>query len=98
LCTCTLSLHDALPILEARWQALQQGRAQTAARSTLDLLRSELQQLEGNIQRAIMAADATAALHTPEPSVHRRPWRASDVLAQLRSEEHTSELQSRENL
>ena len=77
------AVQKEIKLLEARWQALQQGRAQTAARSTLDLLRSELQQLESDIQRAIMAADATAALHMPEPSVHRRAWRASDVLAQL---------------
>lgn len=77
------AVQKEIKLLEARWQTLQQGRAQTAARSTLDLLRSELQQLESDIQRAIIAADATAALHTPEPSVHRRPWRASDVLAQL---------------
>ncbi|QDT72776.1 DUF4332 domain-containing protein [Lacipirellula limnantheis] len=77
------ALQREIKSLEGRWQILQQGRAQTTVRSTLDQLRAELQQLESDIQRAIHASDSTATLHAPLASDHRRPWRASDTLAQL---------------
>jgi hypothetical protein len=77
------ALQKEIKGLEARWQLLQQNRAQTTTRSTLDQLRGELQQLESDVQRAIHASDSTAVLHAPHASPHRRPWRASDALAQL---------------
>jgi len=77
------ALQKEIKGLEARWQSLQQDRAQTTTRSTLDQLRGELQQLESDVQRAIHASDSTTVLHAPHASPHRRPWRASDALAQL---------------
>ncbi|MBA4105839.1 MAG: hypothetical protein C0485_08780 [Pirellula sp.] len=77
------ALQKEIKALEARWQLLHQNRAQTTTRSTLDQLRGELQQLESDVQRAIHASDSTAMLHAPHASPHRRPWRASDALAQL---------------
>ena len=77
------AMQREIKTLEARWQTLQQHRAQTATRATLDQLRGELQQLESDIQRAIHASDSTAMPHAPLAATHRRPWRASDTLAQL---------------
>jgi hypothetical protein len=77
------ALQREIKTLESRWQLLQQDRAQTTVRSTLDQLRVELQQLEGDIQRAIHAAESSVSPLASNSSPHRRPWRASDVLAQL---------------
>jgi hypothetical protein len=68
--------------LAARWERLQAERTQTAERSTLDDLRSELEQLELEIHRALHAP-AAAILPLPGAATHRRAWKASDVLAQL---------------
>jgi uncharacterized protein YhaN len=74
--------------LVARWERLQQDRAQAAERAPLDELRAELERLELDIQRATAApvmplplgTQGVVAAHVVGP---RRVWKASDVLAQL---------------
>src|SRR5690606_40656631 len=92
--TYTLSLHDALPIL---WSALEQGSdpqgGDGVARGGIHGLRlprrARDRQCRGAARhRSDAAAGGTArALRTP-----------CDPPLRQRSEEHTSELQSRENL
>jgi hypothetical protein len=67
--------------LESRWQRLQRDRAQTGERTELEALKSELERLESELQRAINNPGTTLAAVSSLP--HRRPWKASDVLAQL---------------
>jgi hypothetical protein len=76
------AMQREIKSLEARWQSLQENRAQTTVRSSLDGLRAELEQLERDIQRALRS-DAAAASRPAGNPAHRQPWRASDVLAQL---------------
>src|SRR5690606_42143587 len=71
----TLSLHDALPISEAR-----ERRRHARARSTVR---------RGGLRRRRRARRRGGA---------RRRRRPHGAVALARSEEHTSELQSRENL
>src|SRR5690606_41841912 len=85
----TLSLHDALPILQSR--AARCGR-----------WRVRVQHLQVQIQPLQSHAPALAVValeHALEAAEDRRDARRP-ALARLevRSEEHTSELQSRENL
>jgi hypothetical protein len=68
--------------LEARWQRLQRNRAQAGERPALDELKSELERLEAEIERALSGGGSTFAAPLNGLS-HRRPWKASDVLAQL---------------
>jgi hypothetical protein len=72
--------------LAARWQRLQQRRAQAAGRASLDELRTELDRLEAEINRALLASPMA-----PMPVVGsaRRVWKASDALAQLTDGELT---------
>ena len=77
------ALHQEIKSLEARWQSLQRDRAQTAARSTLDELRAELQQLEIDIARVVQAAATPTLSQELHAAPHRGPWKASDALAQL---------------
>src|SRR5690606_40445942 len=50
-------------------------------------------------QRAAEADGPSTRRHTfPTYTWPRRPWKLLDFFAECRSEEHTSELQSRENL
>src|SRR5690606_41295318 len=83
----TLSLHDALPILNRisrcrPWVWLRQAAA-TASNSFDSDLRSSL---------SLRAMAMDSALSRPRT----RPYRK--LASTVRSEEHTSELQSRENL
>src|SRR5690606_41193843 len=78
-----LSLHDALPIFEHAVQALR------LAPVTLDRVGDPLGRVEPEV--TVLAEHRAEPAHLPhEPLEHR--------LAPARSEEHTSELQSRENL
>src|SRR3712207_8465754 len=80
----TLSLHDALPILDAAAvQRVQDDRERAGER--LALAGAHLG------DRAVVQDHAADHLHVEVPHAHR-------ALAGLRSEEHTSELQSRQYL
>src|SRR5207249_11102438 len=86
-----LSLHDALPI----WLA-------AADHERLDgggYPRGALPHNAGMAARLLAAADVYQALREPRP--HRPahdPARAAQIIVEERSEEHTSELQSRFDL
>src|SRR5690606_41664001 len=94
----SLALHDALPILRRRLAA---ERPDAAARA------AQLLPLERLPPPGIVGAyHALGAELAPQPLVHRllqAGWRLALPAAMrdaplVRSEEHTSELQSRENL
>src|SRR5690606_42018072 len=84
----TLSLHDALPIYWScvRWCARRRSRTPQQRRlrqcAAIPLIHSRLHAM----RRALTAVGV------------RRGARHSAFVRRLRSEEHTSELQSRENL
>src|SRR5690606_39891010 len=96
--TYTLSLHDALPISVAALPVVAMGyrRSRTGGgvgrRATLARRRHALRG----------RGDRLADPNGPPPAgivpPHLRRVRSACRLTQLRSEEHTSELQSRENL
>src|SRR5690606_40303046 len=92
----TLSLHDALPILVAGGARPQErvivivdiaGRVATKARVDASLA---LGSLHIDVGQHHLAKGAVVKPVVAHPPVHQRTLR--------RSEEHTSELQSRENL
>src|SRR5690606_40757068 len=91
----TLSLHDALPIFveEARQRA---ARIEAEARERVSREQTRLRELREEVDRLLrqLRRLTEAYLDSPAPgeALNRRP--DSDE----RSEEHTSELQSRENL
>src|SRR5690606_39594721 len=88
----TLSLHDALPIFErlfppADGQQLRQAKARLALnRSVLDTALGDVKDL----RRQLGSID--------QQRLDQYLDSVRDVEQRLRSEEHTSELQSRENL
>src|SRR5690606_42101475 len=83
--TYTLSLHDALPIFR-RLQPVLQDRSSTAVAAR--------RVRHDPLARRILRKDRKgAAQRRPQPGGDARP-----LSAPVRSEEHTSELQSRENL
>src|SRR5206468_12780155 len=82
----TLSLHDALPISAYADAALRHD----TERQVTGELQSIPQAYDGRVAGAV---DATVQL-VPAPCLGLR----SDVRADARSEEHTSELQSRSDL
>jgi hypothetical protein len=69
--------------LAARWDRLQQERAQTTGRSSLDELRAELERLESDIQRALHTPLSPLPHASSAGAANRREWKASDALAQL---------------
>jgi hypothetical protein len=75
------SLHQDISALEATWKKLQRQRAEATERSSLDGLRREVEQWEAEIHRALNGA--VPAVLSPSAASHRRPWKASDALAQL---------------
>src|SRR5690606_39858779 len=81
----TLSLHDALPICD-RVILLRLGQ-----REALRLKESEL-------SAGAVAQTSTSRAYQPPPSVPEPSVDQGVDATDLRSEEHTSELQSRENL
>src|SRR5690606_39506355 len=93
-----LSLHDALPILsEQDMQALSDAQGTEAARlflnqmiahheGAIDMAQTEIE--DGQFPDAVQMA--RTIVDTQQQEI--------DTMRQLRSEEHTSELQSRENL
>src|SRR5690606_41356175 len=86
---CLLSLHDALPIYPFR-RALSHPRDGTPARSRVSLVRAESPQLR--LRRPLYR---TAGAARNPLSFHVHPIATT---SDKRSEEHTSELQSRENI
>src|SRR5690606_41715999 len=83
---CTLSLHDALPILLKRVDRIVGGRHAAAAHD-LDLAGAEHELLAHPAQHLCIAIRDG-----------RNARLFGDAEVALRSEEHTSELQSREHL
>src|SRR5690606_40377354 len=82
-----LSLHDALPILQ---------KALTAAEQLFDVGRVQLQPRGAAV---VALAGVGGCLHLPQQGVHFGDGKAAARAHRaVRSEEHTSELQSRENL
>src|SRR5207244_12926986 len=90
----TLSLHDALPISEVVGVVGQEGAPRLARWVGRPALSVALDRALGDYQPELqlLAADALAA---PARVV---PCHSGNQLAQLRSEEHTSELQSPDHL
>src|SRR5690606_41550860 len=95
-CTRPLSLHDALPILiatghYARVREIQvDGRPQYQLLKGLDATKDQSYFLH-RLNQAQLARTRFPLGELPKTEVRR-------IAAELRSEEHTSELQSRENL
>src|SRR5690606_42061590 len=87
--TYTLSLHDALPIcLQGLVEQVQGGR----------LLSEQRQGLDGGDRLDLDALDLRIALQERDGGQVRRAGDGEQAQLVGRSEEHTSELQSRENL
>src|SRR5690606_41594742 len=84
---CPLSLHDALPIYAA---------ARPAQRRTHGDLAAPASPAREQQVREVRARDQQHQTDGREQREQREPHRPDDAV--LRSEEHTSELQSRENL
>src|SRR5690606_40804670 len=82
--TDTLSLHDALPIYR-RPGHLRAGRRNRGCRA-------------GGFRRSLRPAVVRRSSGLSDAGDHDRAVRQANVPADPRSEEHTSELQSRENL
>src|SRR5690606_40058385 len=89
-CVHTLSLHDALPIFNHRF--LETGmRVHDDLRTLEPALR---ERIAARVKRGKL--DLTLRLRAPE---QQRGLQVDEArVEELRSEEHTSELQSRENL
>src|SRR5206468_10853727 len=91
----TLSLHDALPICQY-WRQLRRGTARAArllgrlAGSVRRGLINDCSQMRSTSQSIVFVINSLTAGGAERVLV--------DVLAYLRSEEHTSELQSRSDL
>src|SRR5207302_8451921 len=90
-CTSTLSLHDALPIFTTKeWGITREDQDELALQSHLKLAAA----YESGFQD-----DLVVPFLGLERDQNLRPDTTIEKLAKLgRSEEHTSELQSRENL
>src|SRR5690606_41879975 len=84
----TLSLHDALPILE---RCMGHVRLCKDAQRLKNMQLSKLGELSAmsSVEKPILAPEQVAGV--------QHMW-AQDNIENFRSEEHTSELQSRENL
>src|SRR5206468_12509522 len=94
----TLSLHDALPISFASAQSTSSPSSQTfCTLSTISLDPCSPRQGEGLRLAASTARVNDAGERTPRRR-HRRPRAPSRRRRRARSEEHTSELQSRSDL
>src|SRR5690606_41494824 len=85
----TLSLHDALPI----YQKYVEGVAHEVGRTELQGVADLAVLAETAALQVDVSVEFPVALARPRALVERVP-----VRRQARSEEHTSELQSRENL
>src|SRR5690606_41022547 len=91
----TLSLHDALPILDALVIARSPFIAGCVVRARpIGVLKLE-DEHGGDEKLVCVPVDSTFPYYS---DVGERSDLPSIVLQQIRSEEHTSELQSRENL
>src|SRR5690606_41123327 len=89
---CTLSLHDALPISAV---TLSDKEYQMMRNASIAVLREIGVETGGsNVQFAVNPADGRLVVIEMNPRVSR----SSALASKARSEEHTSELQSRENL
>jgi hypothetical protein len=75
------ALQQEIGALESRCERLRRELAQAGGRPLLDDLRRELARLETEINQALSATTLTRVASTT--AAHRRPWKASDVLAQL---------------
>jgi uncharacterized protein YunC (DUF1805 family) len=89
------ALAQEMADLSARWERLQQDRTQTSERASLDELRGELERLEGEIARTLQSPVVPFA-PIGVAGTRRRPWKASDALAQLTGGELTQIRLSRE--
>src|SRR5690606_40889700 len=93
----TLSLHDALPIswigAGSAW-AQEEAAAQAEAATSV----SEIVVTGSRIQRKDADSVGPVLTLTAEDIKSSGATSIGDLLQKLRSEEHTSELQSRENL
>src|SRR5690606_42099485 len=87
----TLSLHDALPIYKTK--ELQQFKEKIDAKETLiEKQKKQFEELQKEFS-ALKAAQGQQNLQNQSQND-----KMTDITEELRSEEHTSELQSRENL
>src|SRR5690606_39932915 len=91
--TSALSLHDALPIYRAE-VVLARHLDRAAARRQPQ--RDRVEEVDVRTRRRVQDADLAGPV--PEPDGHHVRRREPAILDLARSEEHTSELQSRENL
>src|SRR5690606_42073803 len=88
---CTLSLHDALPICRRSVGGIRMKGAGLLARALQDAGVTHVFSVSGNHVMCVY----DALLDTDIRLIHTRHEAAA---VHMRSEEHTSELQSRENL
>src|SRR5690606_40532753 len=91
----TLSLHDALPILCALWGPLH-GGANVAVLEMLDEISRNKVDVKEYVQR--VKTDKNTRLMGFGHRVYKNFDPRATILKKARSEEHTSELQSREKL
>src|SRR5690606_40121788 len=93
----TLSLHDALPIFVSQRQFCRQGWKDTkrTGRVSLQKCRSLIDIITCDRPLEMHINTRQIVVHRPEGGNARRDSQV-DVTGVLRSEEHTSELQSRE--
>src|SRR5690606_39848579 len=87
---CSLSLHDALPILSV-WNTTLPGVVAT-------FLPSSKAEVSVILTRRLPPPSSTSRSRLLRPLSRFWPWLLTVSRKTSRSEEHTSELQSRENL
>src|SRR5690606_40850584 len=92
----TLSLHDALPILACIWEIHQTVNPLDFSKPTYKNVSSVLHQLDVHPMAGAHFFKRRLTEHSYAADPFVRACRAIDQMR--RSEEHTSELQSRENL
>src|SRR5690606_42043392 len=96
--TSTLSLHDALPIYGGRCREHAERAAATVRRKALAVRRIDALRGRRLPDHAGARAERVAAVATALAGQQVGAVEVELVVAAARSEEHTSELQSRENL
>src|SRR5690606_41633126 len=90
-----VSLHDALPIFIPTHSSWLNQVERFFAKITTERIRRGVFRSIGELQEAI---EDYIANHNQAPKPFRWTATADRILGKVRSEEHTSELQSRENL